>query len=117
MNDKTKHNKTIEFLENLGKNIYNVGVIKDILEPKKIETIKEIMISWTSSKHKTSALRALAGVAQWIKSWPMNQSVAGLIPSQDTCLGFGPGPQCGVDERQPHIDVSLPLFFPPLPSL
>ena len=31
--------------------------------------------------------------------------------------GFGPGLQYGACERQPHIDVSLPLFFPPFPSL
>ena len=36
--------------------------------------------------------RALAGVAQWIECWPANQSVTGLIPSQGTCLGCGPGP-------------------------
>ena len=30
---------------------------------------------------------ALAGVAEW----PMNQRVAGSIPSQGTCLGCGPG--------------------------
>ena len=36
---------------------------------------------------------ALAGVAQWIECQPVNQRVAGLIPSQGTCLGWGPGPQ------------------------
>ena len=36
---------------------------------------------------------ALAGVAQWTDGWPVNQRVAGLIPSQGTCLGYGPGPQ------------------------
>ena len=36
---------------------------------------------------------ALAGVAQWIECWPVNQKVAGLIPSQGTCLRCGPGPQ------------------------
>ena len=56
---------------------------------------------------------ALAGVAQWIQCQPENQRVAGLIPSQGTCLGCGPDPQWGAHERQPHIDVSLP----PFPSL
>ena len=58
---------------------------------------------------------ALAGVAQWIQCWPVNQRVAGLIPSQDKCLVCGPGPQWGMHKRQPHIDVSLPLFLPPFP--
>ena len=55
---------------------------------------------------------ALAGVAQWIECWPENQRVAGLIPSQGTCLGCRPGLQLGVGKRQPHIDVSLLLFLP-----
>ena len=59
----------------------------------------------------------LAGVAQWIECHPENQRVAGLIPSQGTYLGFGPGPQWGAHERQPHIDVSLLLFLLPFPSL
>ena len=64
-----------------------------------------------------SILSALAGVAQWIEHRPLNQRVAGLISSQGTCLGCGPGPQLGALKRQPHIDVSLPLFIPPLPFL
>ena len=36
---------------------------------------------------------ALAGVAQMIELWAANQSVAGSIPSQGTCLGCWPGPQ------------------------
>ena len=59
----------------------------------------------------------MGGVAQWIERWPENQRVAGLIPSQGTCLGCGPGPQQGVQKRQPHIDVSPSLFLPPFPSL
>ena len=58
-------------------------------------------------------LLTLAGVAQWTEHWPVNQTPAGSIPSQGTCLGCGPGPQEGVCERQPHVDVSLPLFLPP----
>ena len=38
-------------------------------------------------------LCALAGVAQWIEREPANQRVAGLIPSQGTCLGCRPVPQ------------------------
>ena len=36
---------------------------------------------------------ALTGVAQQIGQGPMNQKVAGLIPTQATCLDCGPGPQ------------------------
>ena len=60
---------------------------------------------------------ALAGVAQWTECQLANQRVTGSIPSQGTCLGCGPGPQWGVRERQPHIDVSRPLFLLPFPSL
>ena len=62
---------------------------------------------------------ALAGVAQWIEHGPANQWVAGLIPSHCTHLGCGPGPQgwgWGV-KGNPYIDVSLPFFLPPFPSL
>ena len=53
---------------------------------------------------------ALAGVAQWVERQPANQRVTSSIPNQGTCLGCGPGPQLGVLKRQPHIDVSLPLY-------
>ena len=33
-----------------------------------------------------------AGVAQWIEHQTVMQRVAGSIPSQGTCTGFGPGP-------------------------
>ena len=59
----------------------------------------------------------MAGAAQWIEHWTVNQSVSGSIPRQGTCLGCGPGPQLGAFERQPHTDASLPLFLPPFPSL
>ena len=36
---------------------------------------------------------ALTGVAQWTECQPENQRVAGLIPSQGTCLDYGPCPQ------------------------
>ena len=63
---------------------------------------------------------ALAGVAQWNEHKPLNLKVPGLIPSQGTCLGCGPGPHLGARERQPnlsHIDVFCPLSLPsPLPK-
>ena len=67
------------------------------------------------SKNKMKHI-ALAGVAQWIEHQPVNQRIAGLIPSQGTCLGSRPGPQLGVCKRQAHIDVSRPLLLPPFPS-
>ena len=44
---------------------------------------------WTV--HLKIVKMALAGVAQWIECQPANQRVAGLIPSQSTCLGCGLG--------------------------
>ena len=64
---------------------------------------------------KNIQIMALAGVAQWVERWHVNQRVAGSIPSQGTCLGCGPGPQLGACEMQPHNDVSLPPFLPPFP--
>ena len=60
---------------------------------------------------------AQAGAAHWTEHRPANQRVTSSIPSQGTCLGCRPGPQEGAHERQPHTDVSLPLFLPPSPSL
>ena len=59
---------------------------------------------------------APGGVAQWIERWPVNQRVTGSIPSQDTCLGCGPGPQYGAYERQPQIEVSPSFSLPSLLS-
>ena len=50
-------------------------------------------------------------------AWTTNQRVTGSIPSQGTYLDCGLGPQWGAQERQPHIDVSLPLFLLPFHSL
>ena len=58
---------------------------------------------------------ALAGAAQWIEHWPVNQRVSGSIPSQGTCLGCGPGyPVWGLQEATKHWCFS-PLSFS-LPS-
>ena len=38
---------------------------------------------------------ALAGVAQWIERWSVNQRVAGSIPSQGTCPAVGHVPSKG----------------------
>ena len=62
--------------------------------------------------NRSKLLSALAGVAQWIEHRPANQRVVSSIPSQGTWMDFGPGPQWVACERQPHIDVSLPLSLP-----
>ena len=67
--------------------------------------------------HRNIPYFALAGVVQWIECWPANQRVAISIPSQGTCLGCRPGSQYRVNNRQPHIDISLPLSLPLYPSL
>ena len=62
-------------------------------------------------------VRALAAVSQWIERLTVNQRVSRVIPGQGTGLGCRPGPPQRECERQPHIDVSLPFFLPPFPSL
>ena len=53
---------------------------------------------------------ALVGAAQWTECRPANQRVTGLIPSQGTCLGCGPGPQWG-RARGNHTVMFLSLSF------
>ena len=57
---------------------------------------------------------ALAGVAQCVEHRPVNQRVAGLIPSQGTCLGCGPGSQLREWERQPTHQYFSPFLSPSL---
>ena len=76
-----------------------------------------LMLQKRSQDYVRKIIIALAGVAQWIEHWPANRKVAASIPSQATGLGCWPGPRWGAQERQPHIDVSIPLFLlPPLLS-
>ena len=57
---------------------------------------------------------ALAGVAQWVEHQPVNQKVAGSIPSQGTCLGVARVLSKGC-MRGNHTLMFLSLFFS-LPS-
>ena len=68
-------------------------------------------LSWRNLHHW-----ALDGVAGWTEYWPAKQGVTCSIQSQGSCLGCWPGSQKRVHKRQPHIDVSLPLFLPPFLS-
>ena len=63
-----------------------------------------------------SELFALTGVAQLVGHRPKKPKVTSLIPSEGTCLGCGPVPGLGACDRQ-LIDVSLPFFLLPFPSL
>ena len=66
---------------------------------------------------------ALTGIAQLVRHPPAKRKVAGSIPSQGSCLDYGPGPRLG--DMQEATDqcfsytsvVSLPLFLLPFPSL
>ena len=58
----------------------------------------------------------LTGVAQWVGHYLVNGKVAVSILVMAPAWIASQVPQLGVRERQP-IDVSLPLFLPPFPSL
>ena len=59
---------------------------------------------------------ALTCVAQLVGCHSAKWNVDCSIPSGGSCLGCRSGPQLGAWERQPHTDISLPLFLPPFPS-
>ena len=84
---------------------------------KVIETKSELCTSERNNLNLLKIYISLVGVAQWIECQPPSQRVTSLIPSHNTCLGYGPGPQLGVHERQPHIDVSITFFLLPFPSV
>ena len=52
-----------------------------------------LLFSRHSMTFETTKSKPSSGVAKWIEGQPVNQRVAGSIPSQGTCLGCGPGPQ------------------------
>ena len=55
--------------------------------------------------------QALAGEAQWFECQPANVKVAGLIPSQGTCLGYDQVSSWVGCERQPMF-LSLSFSLP-----
>ena len=85
--------------------------------------VKEVMMErkrnfslWNILQHTS---QALAGVAQWIEHWPVNQKVAIQFPVR-ACAGLQARSPVGVCKRQ-LINVSLthhcfsPSFSPSLP--
>ena len=59
----------------------------------------------------------LAGVAQWIERGLQTKGSLVLFPVGAHAWVAGPVPSGGECERQPYIDVSLPLFLPYCPSV
>ena len=59
-----------------------------------------------SGGRKGCGKNAMTGVVQWVGPHPASGKVAGSMPGQGICLGFGPGAQLGACKRQ-LIDVSL----------
>ena len=55
--------------------------------------VMQFDISYCDPSFPNFKKATLAGVAQWTECQTMNESVAGLIPSQGTYLDSWPGPQ------------------------
>ena len=90
----------------LSLSLKSINKFKKLLKKKRMSLSKFISSHFYCYCPNSNDLLALAGVAQWIECQPMNQKVAGSIPSQGTCLDCGPGLQLRAYKRQP--DVSLP---------
>ena len=56
-------------------------------------------------------LYALTDAAQLVVCHPANQKVAGLLPSQGTCLGFRFGPQFRVHVRRSKSVFLTSMFL------
>ena len=101
----------------LGRKSYSLGLVFSFVKKKfqRVIVVTEWEDVYFSSKNMVFA--ALADVSQWIEHQPANWKVAGLIPSQGTCLGFRPGPQLGMCERQTMgVSLTYRCFFPSLSS-
>ena len=76
----------------------------------------KFLFVFTAPEKKNNKM-ALAHVAQVTERQPVNQNVTSLIPSQGTCLGWGPGsPVGGMREATTHRCFSplSPSFSPSL---
>ena len=60
---------------------------------------------------------ALAGVAQWTEHGLRTKGLLVRFLVRAHAWVVGQVPNRGTCKRQPHIDVSLPFFAPPFPSL
>ena len=75
-----------------------------------------MLVLLTQNQTLKRGLSPLAGVAQWIERWPEKQRVTSSIPSQDTCLGCGPGcPAGGAQHRETTYGCFCPSLSPSLP--
>ena len=66
-----------------------------------VGTVQLLVLKLDKSRKRSFAL---AGVAQWIESRTVNKRVTGLIPSQGTHLGCGPG-QKRKKKKKKEIEV------------
>ena len=64
-------------------------VIVTLMGPVSSRLEDQVRVGWLVG-FLQDVVPTLGGVAQWIESWPANQKVTGLIPSQGTCLGCRP---------------------------
>ena len=62
-------------------------------------------------------ITALAGVTQWTEHRTVNQRVTGSISQSGHLPELQAKSPCGARKSQLHMDVSLPLFLSPFPSL
>ena len=97
------------FYYNSFKNIINHALLSHYRDFQIFVFLHNLEVPTQISRLIKSSL-TLAGMAPWIECWPMNQRVAGLIPSQGTCLGCWPGPSRGC-MRGTHTLMFLSLSF------
>ena len=68
------------------------------------------MISDFRLYYKAIAI-ALTGVAHWVGRCPTNWKVTSSIPSQETCLGWGSGPQFRGAQEATNQFFSYAMMF------
>ena len=76
----------VKYIQLVIKMLSNLNSNKIFLKLTSFEDAKISLNFWLRFNNLTNNKLALAGVAQWIEHQPMDQEVAGSIPSQGTCL-------------------------------